>query len=337
MGAQRTTALDQFQRLETTGLWRADAAAQRREVVVAFGAATLVITDMAGRPLAHWSLPAVMRLNPGTRPALYAPDADAGEVLEIDDSLMIEAISRVQSAIATAGPHPRRLRRVLLAGAVVLLLAVLVALPGMARRQALALVPQATRQEIGATLLGLMSRETGPACRAPRGVEALERLVRRLYGPAARLSIVVLPGEMGGMVALPGGLLVVPRAVLADIDDPLVFAGAVVAARAGVGAGARDPLAPALRSAGLRATFVLLGTGRLPASALGDHAATLLHQAPVLSADDTLARAFVAAGMSPEPWSAATDHPLPAISWAETPEPVMPDADWISLQAICAG
>ncbi|MBW7921258.1 MAG: hypothetical protein H3C51_04075 [Rubellimicrobium sp.] len=336
MGAARTTALDQFQRLETTGLWRAGAGEQRREVVVAFGSATLVISDAGGRPLSHWSLAAVTRLNPGERPALYAPDADTGETLEIDDALMIDAIGRVQAAIAGAAPRSRRLRRVLVGALVVLLAGSAFALPGIARRQALALVPQTTRQEIGATLLGLMSRETGPACRAPRGAAALERLVRRLYGAGARLSIVVLPGDMGGMVALPGGLLVVPRAALADSDDPLVFAGEVVAARAGVGAGARDPLGAALESAGLRATFILLGTGRLPARALEGHASALLHQTPELADDATLAAAFAAADLASGPWALATDHPLPEPETTET-APVMPDADWIALQSICAG
>lgn len=337
MGGERTTALDQFQRLETTGLWRADAGAQRREVVVAFGAATLVVSDQAGRPLSHWSLPAVARLNPGERPALFAPDADASETLEIDDTLMIDAIGRVRSAIAAAGPRPRRLRRVLVAMLAVLVLTIVLALPGMARRQALALVPQSTRQEIGATLLGLMSRETGPACRESRGAEALERLVRRLYGPGARLSVVVLPGDMGGMVSLPGGLLVVPRAALAGTDDPLVFAGEVVAARAGVGAAGRDPLVPVLESAGLRATLVLLGTGRLPARALEGHASALLRERPALAGDDVLARAFDSADLAPAPWAAVTGHPLPASESRAEAAPVMSDADWVSLQSICAG
>ena len=79
------TALQEYQRLESTGLWRATPEDQRREVVVSFGDATLVIADpRGGHALTHWSLPAVVRLNPARRPALYAPAADAGEELEID-------------------------------------------------------------------------------------------------------------------------------------------------------------------------------------------------------------------------------------------------------------
>lgn len=335
MNSERTTALDQFQRLETIGLWRADAEAQRREVVVAFGAATLVISEGTGRVLAHWSLPAVVRLNPGEEPALFAPDGDGSETLEIEDALMVEAISRVQTAVAAAMPRPRRLRRAVIAGIVLAIAAAALSLPQMARKQALALVPQATRQEIGATLLGLMSRETGAACRAPAGVAALERLVRRLYGPGSRLSIAVLPGEMAGMVILPGRILVVPRSALSMSDDPLVFAGGIVAARAGAGGGARDPLAPVLEGAGLRATVSLLATGTIPARNLEAHAHELLHEGQPLADDEALARAFDATGVSPAAWARATGHSFEG----ETGEnaPVMPDSDWISLQSICAG
>ena len=53
------TALKGYERLECTGLWRSGPAIQRREVVVSCGQATLILTDMQNRPLAHWSLAAV--------------------------------------------------------------------------------------------------------------------------------------------------------------------------------------------------------------------------------------------------------------------------------------
>ena len=79
------TALKQYDRLEATGLWRPAPQDQRREVVLTFGDATLVISDNAMRPLAHWSLAAINRSNPGERPAIFLPGPDAAETLEIDD------------------------------------------------------------------------------------------------------------------------------------------------------------------------------------------------------------------------------------------------------------
>jgi hypothetical protein len=75
------TVLEQYKRLEATGLWREAPDAQRREVIVSLGDATLMISTFSEIALTHWSLPAVARLNPGRQPALYAPGAEAEERL----------------------------------------------------------------------------------------------------------------------------------------------------------------------------------------------------------------------------------------------------------------
>ena len=63
------TALKKYQRLESPGLWRDTPEAQRREVVVAFREATLVLSDpRTERALTHWSLPAVERREPRRLP-----------------------------------------------------------------------------------------------------------------------------------------------------------------------------------------------------------------------------------------------------------------------------
>ena len=85
--AQRAsgTALAQYQRLESTGLWRETPEAQRRELIVRMGEATLILSDpRSGAVVTHWSLPAVERLNPGVTPALFSPGEDAAETIEIE-------------------------------------------------------------------------------------------------------------------------------------------------------------------------------------------------------------------------------------------------------------
>ncbi len=104
------TALKDFQRLECAGIWRATADAQRRDVIVSLGDATLVICDQKGTALSHWSLPAIERLNPGSRPALFRPGRTRLNSLELDDDTMIRGITRVHTAIERRRPHPGRLR-----------------------------------------------------------------------------------------------------------------------------------------------------------------------------------------------------------------------------------
>ncbi|MCX8509970.1 MAG: hypothetical protein ORN49_14025, partial [Rhodobacteraceae bacterium] len=92
------TALTQYQRLECPGLWRETPKDQRREVIVTFGDATLILKESPSeRALTHWSLPAVIRSNPGQMPALFIPGPDSGEELELDDETMIAAISKVHT------------------------------------------------------------------------------------------------------------------------------------------------------------------------------------------------------------------------------------------------
>ena len=100
------TVLAKYQRLETEGVWRATPDAQRRDVIVSIGDATITISAGNGTALTHWSLPAIQRLNPGERPALYQPGEGSLETLEIAEAEMIDAVEKVLKAIRK-GAHAR--------------------------------------------------------------------------------------------------------------------------------------------------------------------------------------------------------------------------------------
>ena len=223
------TALSEYQRLESTGLWRETPDSQRREVLVSLGDATLTISAMSETALSHWSLPAVKRLNQGKNPALYAPDADAGEELEIADSDMIEALDRVLGVIERRRPHPGRLR--LWIGASLALLVAFLAvfwLPGALTRQTTAMLPEASRDEIGSRLLATMIPLAGRPCTAPAGVAALRDVSRAVFGPNAP-QIVVLPSTAQVTAHLPGGIIVAHRSLVEDHETPEIMAGFLLA------------------------------------------------------------------------------------------------------------
>ena len=334
------TALSQYERLESLGLWRPTRDDQRREVIVSFGNATLVVADGAGRPLSHWSLPAVVRLNPNVTPAIFAPDADAGESLEIDDPIMIEAIDAVRGHLVKARPRRGRLRGVLTAG---LLVAVIGAGalwgPALLRDQAADALSDLRRAEIGARVLGHMQVSAGAACRGEAGRAVLQRLQQRLFGPASPGQIIVLPGTLPNPVTLPGDLTIIDRATLVRFDDPFIVAGDIVAARADP----VDPVIPLLQHAGLRATIHLLTSGSLPDDALADYAGDLLFPGAPTQPEARLIEAFGAARLPSAPYATLrtargqdgarliTADPLSG----QTAEPVLTDAEWLQLQAIC--
>ena len=81
-------------------MWRTSTG-DRLEVFVSVGNASLIIYTFKDEALAHWSLGAMERANPGEMPAVYHPAEDPSETLEFGESEteMVVAIERLQAAI----------------------------------------------------------------------------------------------------------------------------------------------------------------------------------------------------------------------------------------------
>ncbi len=337
------TALKQYERLECGGLWRAVGDQQRLDVTVSFGDATLVISDGAGRPLTHWSLPAIDRVNPGERPALYSPDPERSETLELSDTMMIDALEKVRRSLARRQPRPGRVRNAGIAFSVAAMLGLGVFwLPGALVEQTLKVVPLSKRSEIGATTLGHLQRLTGPTCRSAQGTQALARFKTRVLGAEDTAQIVVVPNRLKGAILLPGRIVVVSRDLIEGQDDPAVLAGYVLAAVT-----ARidhDPLDAILLQAGLGTTMRLLTTGELPTDTLRSYAERVLTAPPPEATTAELIAAFTAANVPITPYANAMDPTgeatvalTKADPFAGQPGPViLTDGDWVALQGICA-
>ena len=334
------TALDEYARLECDGLWRSAPDDRRREVGLSFGTATLVIVDAADRPLAHWSLPAIRRLNGRDHPALYSPDADATETLEISDETMIDALDRIRRGIERTRPRSGRLRLVtttaLLAGLAAL---AILWLPGALVRQTLSVVPPVKRAEIGATLLGHVQRLTGPTCRDPLGTAALATLSARILGADSAERVLVVPRGLAAPVYLPGGIVLLPRDRIERTDDAAVVAGDILATS--LGRTEIDPLEPILRDAGLGTVLRLLTTGDIPTDILRSHAEAVVTTPPVPADATTIAEGFGQAGIPVAPWAATLPQTDPrratllAIAETAPGDALLGDGTWVSLQGIC--
>lgn len=335
------TALKQYERLEALGIWRESPEAQRREVIVSFGDATLVIFDEhATKPLAHWSLAALVRRNPGKRPAVFSPSAEPGEELEIEDETLITAVEKVQSALERRLPHPGRLRGYLGAAlAVAAVAGALAWLPGALVEQAARVAPAAKRSEIGRAILADMARITGTPCHSTGGDEALLTLADRLPG---RDQIVVVPRQLTTARSLPGNLVAVGRNTIAGAATPEAIAGMVLVHE--LAERETDPLLDFLKWAGVRASARLLITGALPEGAIAGYGRVLLETPPAPLAPEKVLTAFAQAGISSTPYAFAVDPSgettLPLIEGdpfmgSPAPRAILDDARWIALQDIC--
>lgn len=336
------TALTEYDRLEATALWRAAGESQRREVVVSIGEATVTIADLSDRPLSHWSLPAIERVN-GTNEstAIYAPAPDTDERLEVEDETFIAAVERIQKALERGRARPGRLRAVLIGGAAAIAIGLGVFwLPDALIRQATTIVPSVTRADIGAQLLTRMQRLSGSPCTAPRASAALNRLNARLR-PDGGGRLVVVESGVRETQHLPGGIVVLNRAVVEDYDDPAVAAGYILAELER--AEAEDPLERLLASSGLLASLRLLTTGKIDPATLDAHTEALLTADPAGIADtEALIARFVAADVPMSPYAYARDLTgqttlalIEADAVLGETRTVLGDGDWLALQGIC--
>ncbi|MGH1415085.1 MAG: hypothetical protein ACRBB0_16470 [Pelagimonas sp.] len=340
------TALKQFDRLEATGLWRPNTAEQRREVVVSLGDATLTITDIPGRVLAHWSLAAVVRSNGTALPAIFHPDGDPDETLELaeDEAEMINGIDRLLKAIERRRPHPGKLR--LLFGVTAIGATIAAAVfwaPGALRSYTVKVVPPVKRAEIGVELLKHMSRVTGQPCMTAEARPALQTLAKRVLGPKRDDTVIVVRDGVIDSTHLPGGIVVLNKSILEDHEDPDVPAGYILAEE--TIAKSHDPLERVLDHVGIVANVQLVTTGQLPADALSAYAEYLLTQPKPEIDPDRLLLAFEEAKLHSSPYAYARDLTgestlalIEADPMSGQPsQDILSDGNWLRLQGICSG
>jgi hypothetical protein len=231
-------------------------------VVVSFGNATLVLTDLEERPLGHWALAGVQVTGREGAATVYAMTPEGGETLTIRDSDMVEAIAEVARAHAAPAPARRRRRLPLVPLLVLAALAVAAGFaPGLIRAQAARLVPPEKAEEFGdRMLLGVMEARGG-SCNEPAGRRALGRLALEI-DPATPPRLRVLDLGATPAVALPGGTVLIDRTALARAAEPAEVAGWAAAALAA------DPVAALMRAAGPISDLRYIFTGALGEPAL---------------------------------------------------------------------
>ncbi|WP_293572743.1 hypothetical protein [Phaeobacter sp.] len=334
------TALREYQRLEAAALWRPGRDAQRRDVIISIGDATMTIADMNDRPLAHWSLAALERQNPGEYPALFHPHGDPDETLEIgeDETAMLEAINRLQTALSRARARPGRLRSIILVALLTIMGGLGVFwLPDALLRHTVNVVPDIKRKALGQALLGRIERVAGQACNTRETTAILTRMAERLDVR----QIVVLRSGVATSLYLPGDIVLLNRSFVEDYEDPAVAAGAVIAERAR--ANQSDPLAELLDAGGIQASFRMLTTGQITRETLDQFSETNV-SAPRPAVDqDLLLAEFAQTAVPSTPYAYALDVTgettlglIEADPMAgRALNPVLNDRDWVQLQNIC--
>ncbi len=184
------TALEKFERLESLGLWKEDETSQKKEVIVSFGKASLVMSDNKDTPLTHWALGAVAITTTNHDKVIYTPDKNGFETLEISDPTMNRAIKKIRKSIHRPRTHRGRIR-ILSTVLTIICLSLLTAfwLPKALADYAVDVVSDAKAREIGADLMPHINQYAGLPCNSPTANPVIQKLENRLIGSNKKVII----------------------------------------------------------------------------------------------------------------------------------------------------
>lgn len=328
------TALDKYVRLEALGQWRESPGARPREVVVSFGDATLVLTDMDDRPLGHWALAGVQALSSEGGATVYAMNPDGEETLTIGDAEMIEAIAAVSRPLrlspARAAPRRRSWWPAVLG---LLLAAAAVAfLPELIRAQAARMVPAESLEEWGDSILLQLMAQHGPLCADAEGRRALALVGGRVWRET-RPRLRAMDLGHAPVALLPGPTVVIGRGALAQAEDPAEIAGWLALALA------QEEMRPGpervMQAAGPAASLRYILTGRLSEAALDRVAAAALGP-PTPEETEAAYERLRGAGLPTAPFADGLLRAgFPAPPAATEGAAPLSARDWAALKRLC--
>lgn len=330
----------EYDRLECLGLWRSDEGAQRKEVVVSFGKASLVLSDTNGEILNHWAMTAVYCERPKIMPVIYSPGAGVPETLEIDDPIMIAAIKEMQKTLNAAQRPKRRLRGPIFA-ALVLGLATIALWygPDAMRDYATRSLPDLQTQQIGLDIHMQLAKLTGPACTSPEARPALRALETRFD----LQSIQIVPGHLPRAIILPAGYATLSQSMLNQAESQDILSGYILEA---LTIELREPALDHLTEmTGMGIAWALLTKGQIAPHQAREMAVAALAQRDVSPNVETLLIAFEAQEISSAAFGKlhrhTASHPYATQLIADDPYPngtpsdILADGAWLGLKDIC--
>lgn len=294
------TALEKYLRLEAVGIWKETPTHDPVEVLVSFGDATLLLTDFQEQHLAHWALAATSCVQSSGETAVYTPDTEGFETLEIDNAQMVRAIAQVSRATTLKRPNPPVLRWLVIGALVASFAYAIYSAPSALRAQAVRMTSADSARNLGAEMLATLDLQV---CNQKRGNEAQKLLVTRTF-PDGEVRLIIAKHTPDGAV-FPGGILVVGNTLLQTLKTPeqlAVWMQFMMQSEANM-----DAVSRLFEGSGFKPLFSYVTSGILP--------------------DDRLQTAA----------TEAMEHAMTAVSLpnSSNDRPLLRDQDWVALQGIC--
>lgn len=317
------TAIDKFIRLEAVGWWFEAGRQEAREVIVSFGDATLQIASLKDVPLTHWSLLATKRIGTRGEAVIYSADPEQHEVLEIEDTDMIRAISAVTSAL-TPPPSKRKTRWLWRGAGLALLLGALSQSPPLIYSMAGITTSPARLAEASESL----RNEAGPVCKDWLGVRALEEMAAALFPEQVPPKMMVIDGLAAPVHALPNGDILIAKQAFETLSADDLATQIIAAWAHAQNGGAKSAL---IESLGPTAALRYLVSGRFPSPLQPPTSSTLTAEDYLLARDHLLALGLSPAKLQLIASAEGFGLPLPSTSL-----PTFSFSGYEALQGICA-
>ncbi len=292
------TAIDKYTRLEALGQWREGPNTPPREVVVSFGNATLLLSDLNENPLCHWAMAATSRLSLDGANAVYTPDTEGFETLEIDDAEMVEAIAQVSRAAVNRNHRTPWLRWIFIGLLVAATGAIFYTTPSLLQGQAVRMTGPESARKLGTDMVAALETDT---CRNPQADVARDIFQSRLF-PDGRALLLIARDQQHATV-FPGGVVVIGGDALQAMRGPSDLARLATT----LFAQSEVALAQMFEASSPRELFKYITTGQL--------------------SDERLAQAAQSIVDGPELRETA-EYTAPS-------QPLLRDQDWVTLQGIC--
>ncbi len=327
-----------FELLECLGIWHQLPNDPGMEVVIKIDASMLTLISKGNQVIVQWSCDAIRRKRQRGLPAIYSPDSEFEETLEVSDST---AISVLDDIIASYNEQLSRSGLSLRGVALFMVILALIVVPAVAFFDRIAphvagLVSYRQQSEIGERVFAALADERGGECRSGKGLQSISVLERRIF-PDARYRLRIVADRAVRSLMLPGSIIVVGASVLEEFDGPEVVAGYALLELAA--AETSGPFDRFLSHAGIGvATYLALERG-IDDRPVIEYSRSLPEENPAVVDDARLLEEFTRAGFSSTPFGRVADRAgLVADEPGDNPyEPLMTDSQWLRLRDICIG
>ena len=230
--------------------------------------------------------------------AVYTPDTEGFETLEINDAEMVEAIAQVSRAAATVKRRTPWLRWVFLVFITAIIAAIFYVTPSILRSQAVRMTGPESARKLGTDMITTLSVDI---CREPRADAAREVFQSRIF-PDGRTLLVIVRNQPQARV-FPGGIVVIDGKTLQTMQTPKELAALTTA----LTAQSETTFAQLFEDSSPRELFDYITSGKL--------------------SNERLAKAAQRIIDGPEIGETA--------EFPSTGLPLLRDQNWVALQGIC--